>query len=219
MLPFSREQFLEVFAQYNAAIWPLQWAAVLLGIAIVVAGARPSRNGTRGVDAGLALMWLWTGVLYHGIYFARINTAATAFASLFVIQGGLLVRAAWLGRQSARKPAARPGAWFGWVLVAYALLLYPLVGWVAGHAYPAVPAFGVSPCPVTLFTLGMFLVGAQPVPRHLCVIPALWVLVGGSAAFLLGMPQDWPLLVGGAVAVAMLWRRAPARGTLRLDAR
>lgn len=219
MLPFSRAQFLEAFAQYNAAIWPLQLAAALLGCAIVVASARPLRTGSRLIDAGLALMWLWTGVLYLGIYFARINPAATAFASLFVIEGGLLVRSAWLGRRGARKPPSRPDLWLGWALVVYALLLYPLAGWLAGHVYPAVPVFGVTPCPVTLFTLGILLVGARPVPRHLWVIPALWVPVGGSAAFLLGMPQDWPLLVGGAIAVPLLWRRGSSRAPLQLGAR
>jgi hypothetical protein len=209
VLPFTREQFLEVFARYNEAIWPLQLVAALLGLAIVVVTVRSPRTGSRWAAAGLALMWLWTGVLYHGIHFARINPAATAFAVLFGLQAALLARAAWRGRQGAGERASGLRRWFGAALVAYAALLYPLVGRIAGHAYPAQPVFGVTPCPVTLFTLGILLLGAQPVPRQLLVIPALWSLVGGSAAFLLGMPQDWPLLVGGLAAVALAWRAGP----------
>jgi hypothetical protein len=36
------------------------------------------------------------------------------------------------------------------------------------------------------------------------VAPVLWSLVGGSAAFLLGIPQDWVLFVSGPVSVALL---------------
>lgn len=212
MLPFTREQFLDVFAQYNVAIWPLQLAAALLGIAVVVALLRRSGAAARTGQAALALMWLFTGVAYHGVFFSRINPAAFAFAALFVVQGLLLVRAAWAARDAVRfPPAAGVRAWLGWALVVYAGLLYPLVGSLAGHAYPAAPVFGVTPCPVTLFTLGVLLVGPQPVARHLLVIPALWAAVGGSAAFLLGVVQDWPLLIGGLAAVGLLWHRAPHR--------
>ena len=69
------------------------------------------------------------------------------------------------------------------------------------------PMFGVTPCPVTIFTFGMLLLTRQPVPRLLLAIPGLWSLVGGSAAMLLRVPQDWLLLVSGAIAVALLIRR------------
>ena len=213
MLPFTREQFLAVFAHYNVAIWPLQVVAALLGIAIVVALLlRRSLAGIRVAGTGLALMWLWTGVVYHGVFFARINPAAFAFASLFVVQGMLLAYTAWIARGDAERPhAAGIRAGLGWALVVYAGLLYPLVGWLSGHAYPAAPVFGVTPCPVTLFTFGALLLAAQPVARHLLVIPALWAVVGGSAAFLLNVAQDWPLLIGGLAATALLWHRGQRR--------
>ena len=66
--------------------------------------------------------------------------------------------------------------------------------------------FGFTPCPVTLFTFGLFLLATAPIPRGLLAIPLIWSLIGGSAAFLLGVPQDWQLLFSGAAIVLILWR-------------
>jgi len=69
--------------------------------------------------------------------------------------------------------------------------------------------FGITPCPVTIFTLGLLLLAA-PMPRGLLAIPFLWSLVGGSAAFLLGVPQDWVLLIAGIAALWIAFRRRAA---------
>lgn len=68
------------------------------------------------------------------------------------------------------------------------------------------PSFGV-PCPTTLLTVGLLL-GLEPGRlRGLFVVPLLWSLVGGSAAFLLGVRTDLMLLVGAvALVFAMLSR-------------
>jgi hypothetical protein len=42
----------------------------------------------------------------------------------------------------------------------------------------------------------------------LLAIPALWSLIGGSAAILLSVPQDWLLLVSGMVSVGFIILRA-----------
>jgi hypothetical protein len=73
--------------------------------------------------------------------------------------------------------------------------------------------FGITPCPVTLFTLGMLLLTVDPVPRWLLIVPVSWSLIGGSAALLLGIPQDWPLLLSGIVTLAFVVLRD--RGTAR----
>lgn len=209
MLPFTREQFLGVFADYNNAVWPAQLVAYLLGLAMLVALRRPSLQSDRVIGAGLGLMWLWTGVAYHAGFFARINPAAPALAALFVVQGLLFVHAALLRRDLRFVAGRGPHTWVGWALIVYAALLYPLLG-AAAHGYPAMPTFGITPCPVTLFTFGTLLVAQGPVPRRLLVIPWLWALIGGSAAFLLSVPQDWPLLLSAVLVVPWLWRHPPA---------
>ena len=81
-------------------------------------------------------------------------------------------------------------------LTGYAFL-YPLLNISAGHRFPAVPTFGV-PCPTVILTIGLFLT-MSVVPAWLMAIPVLWAFVGGSAAYLLGVPADYPLLGAGVV--------------------
>ncbi len=206
MLPFTREQFLGVFADYNTAVWPAQVVAYVLGLFVVAALLRPSPLGHRAVAGVLAAMWVWTGVAYHGIYFARINPAAPVFGTLFVVQGVLFLMAGVARRRLVFAQSAGFVSVLGWALVAYAAVVYPLLGLATGHAYPAQPMFGIAPCPVTLFTFGVLLLTTAPVPRWLLIIPLAWSLLGGSAAFMLGVPQDWPLLFSGVTIVLLLLR-------------
>ena len=151
-------------------------------------------------------MWVWTGAAYHGLFFAPINPAALAFGALFVLQGGLFVIAGVFRR---RLVFGHPGDFasvLGWMLVAYAAVLYPLLGQSSGHVYPAQPMFGITPCPVTIFTFGVLLLTLAPIPRWLLIIPAAWSLLGGSAAFMLGVPQDWPLFFSGLTIVLLILR-------------
>ena len=73
--------------------------------------------------------------------------------------------------------------------------------------YPEMPMFGVTPCPVTIFTFGMLLLTTRPPSRWLLVIPFIWSLIGGSAAVLLGVPQDWALLASGLIAIPLILHR------------
>ncbi len=207
MLPFTREQFLSVFANYNQGVWPAQVAAYLLGLAAVVAVVLHARPAGRVVGAVLAAMWVWTGVAYHGLYFSAINKPALLFGALFALQGGLFAYAAVARNRLAFHGTAGPRAWVGWGLVFYAGVLYPLIGRWAGEAYPAMPMFGITPCPVTLFSFGLLLLASGPLPRWLLVVPLLWSAIGGSAAYLLGVPQDWLLLLSGVVIAPWLLLR------------
>jgi hypothetical protein len=69
-----------------------------------------------------------------------------------------------------------------------------------------IPAFGV-PCPTTIFTAGLLMLAAPPSWR-LSIIPIMWSVIGGSAAFLLGVRADYVLPIAGlALAVRSIQRR------------
>ena len=204
MLPFTPDQFLAVFASYNDTIWPIQIGAYQLGgLAVALLFWRP--QGADRVIAGiLAAMWLWTGIAYHALFFSAINKAAYLFGALFVIQGSYLIHAGVYRGRIRFGLGTGPACWIGLALVAYAAVVYPLVGIATGHPYPAMPMFGVTPCPVTIFTFGLLLLATPPLSRWLLVIPFVWSLIGGSAAILLHVPQDWLLLASGFVTVRLI---------------
>ena len=210
MLPFTREQFLAVFAAYNEAVWPAQYVAYALGLAAIVAVAKRGPASARVVSGILAAMWLWTGLTYHAMYFSATNEAAWGFAALFVAQAVLFVEAGLIRGRVAPAPIGGPRSWLGWSLVGYSALIYPLLGLALGDRYPAMPMFGITPCPLTIFTFGVLMLAAGRVPRRLLVIPGAWSLVGGSAAFLLDVPQDW-LLLGSGLCILVLWPRGQVR--------
>jgi hypothetical protein len=213
MLPFTTEQFFAVFAAYNGAVWPASIAAYVLGAAAVVLAMRGGSVNSRIVAAILALMWAWTGVAYHMGFFSAINRAAWIFGALFAAEALLLL---YYGayRNRLNFGAAfnlRSGA--GYLLIGYAAIAYPLIGIALGHDYMELPQFGVTPCPVALFTFGLILLARGPIPWPVLVIPVLWSLIGGSAAILLNVPQDWALLVSGLATLALLVLAKPRSTT------
>ena len=208
MLPFTHDQFIGVFAAYNEAVWPAQVVAYV--VAAVALGAIAWQRPWSGALAAwlLASLWIWTGVVYHGMHFSTINAAARLFAAMLVLEAMML---AWWALR--RRPELafgldlRRGA--GLALAIYAAVLYPLLGLAFGLHYPAAPTFGITPCPLTLFTFGLVLLAPTAVPWRVLVVPLLWSLIGGSAAFLMRIPQDWVLLLGGVVVVAANIAAAP----------
>lgn len=193
MLPFTHQQFVNVFALYNGVIWPLQWLAQAVGLAMLAGLRWPSPARDRSTVLALAVMWLWTGIVYHGVFFSLVNPASTLFAAFFVAEGLLLFEAAWRGRLAFGQRGWRRG--LGVSLLVYAVVLYPSLGLLLGERVLDLPAFGLTPCPVALATLGVLLLASGAAPRWLAAIPLAWALIGGSAAILLKVPQDWPLLV------------------------
>ncbi|HEX7109786.1 MAG TPA: DUF6064 family protein [Aestuariivirga sp.] len=203
MLPFTREQFFAIFLEYNNTVWPASILACGLGILALIAVLQPKPVWSKLTASILAMMWAWTGVAYHGFFFSMINSAAILFAALFVAQSLLFAYFGLIHDRLRFGESRGYQAAIGWAFIGYALIAYPLIGIAMGHSYDALPQFGITPCPVTLFTFGLLLLAKRPLPWVLLVIPVVWSLIGGSAALLLGVPQDWLLLASGIITVAL----------------
>ena len=202
MLPFTEIQFFELFGRYNEAIWPAPLIAYCIGAVSLLATQRHSRLFSTITLASLAAFWAWTGGVYHGLFFAEINPAARLFSALFVGQALLLIVTAFgppidfTGRMSVIRGAA-------WVMILYALAIYPLLNAALGHNYPNAPTFGLTPCPLVIFTFGILALSRDPASWPLFAAPLVWSLIGGSAAFLLGVEPDWALPLSALAAVAL----------------
>jgi len=200
-LPFTRDQFFEVFARYNEGVMPLQLALFLLALSAFGAMVIRRRGSDRVVSAILAGLWAWMGIVYHFNYFAPVNPAAPVFGAMFLAAAALF---AWAGVVRGRlvfDDDSRARRIVGHALIAYALVGYPIVSLLLGRQYPDVPTFGV-PCPTTIFTMGMLAFLSRPFPRYVLVVPIAWAFIGGQAAFLLGVPEDLGLWLAG---LAGLW--------------
>jgi hypothetical protein len=203
-LPFSREQFIELFGQYNLAVWPTQ--LLLLGLAIVgvlSVTLRPPRE--RAIGWVLALLWTWMAVGYHFVFFTTLNPAAWLFGAAFLAAAFSFARHAARGTLRFDLPNGTEGI-VAVVMLVYAFIGYPVIGALAGDIYPWSPTFGL-PCPTTIFTLGMLLLARRPVPKGVWVVPLAWSAIGSSAAAQLGIAQDFGLVVAGLVVGTLLLRR------------
>lgn len=219
-MPFTIDQFLDVFRRYNEAMWPSQWLLHILAIAVIVLALRGSPRDGRTVSGMLASLWLWAAVIYHLSFYWSISGGALLFAALFVAEAVLLfVIGVYQGRLVFRARADAAG-FAGAAIVVYALVVYPVLAYGFGHRYPALPTFGV-PCPTTIFTLGILLWAAPPVPWRLLVVPLLWAAVATMAVLDLGMREDFGLTGAALVTTSIMWlrsRRRPRRADISAGA-
>ena len=212
-LPFTKEQFFDLFAAYNVRLWPALvalWIASVLVSVLLLSSRRPPH---RWISALLAAHWAWSAMAYHVGFFTRINQAAWGFAALFLLQAAVF---SWVGVVQARLSFAPwRNAWapVGWGLAAYSLF-YPAINAAQHLSVSRIPTFGV-PCPTMIFTAGM-LMFATPRSWRLSMVPVMWSVIGGSAAFLLGVSADYALPIAGlALAIFSLARRSDAKTVLR----
>jgi hypothetical protein len=207
MLPFTREQFFDLFAAYNEALWPALaalWTASAAVVALRISARHPN---DRVISALLAAHWAWSALAYHVALFTRINPAAWLFAVLFLGQAILFLRVGVVQRRLSFAPWDNAWAPLAWGLVAYSLA-YPAINAIDHRSLLRIPTFGI-PCPTTIFTAGVLML-ATPRSWSLSAVPVIWSAIGGSAAFLLGVRADVALPIAGvALAIFSVRRITP----------
>lgn len=213
------DPLLELFSRYNPAIWPVQPLAWIAAVALVgLVAWHPSRITDRLVTGLLAVTWLFIGVVFQGIWVRELDPAlSVVYAVVFVAQAALFVIVGYTGDRLSYRFERTPAGVLGIALIAYALVVYPLLGAALGHPYPEAPLFGAAPCPTTIFTFGLFLLARPPFPGVLLAVPFFWAAVATPAAVGRGVFEDVGLLLAGLIALWVITTRdrAVRRATTR----
>lgn len=108
-LPFTREQFLEVFAAYNATLWPGVLTLWMLSLLVaVLLFARSRRASGRVVTTLLAVHWTWSAVAYHAAFVGVVDRSDRLVRDRWF--SGIVVGRARRLRTADRRSCARPVA-------------------------------------------------------------------------------------------------------------
>lgn len=200
-LLFSPRVYERLVEMHNAALWPLHILAAVLGAVLLVATLRSGQLASRIVGAVLGVAWLWIAWSFLWERYATINWAAAYVAPLFVLEGLLLV--AFALRRDALAPMGARWAHSAAVgLLAFAVLLYPLLAPMAGRPWQAAELFGLFPDPTALATLAVLSMAGRGA-AWLMIIPVAWCALASETASLLGFADFFVPAAGAALAVVL----------------
>ncbi len=132
---------------------------------------------------------------------------AYIFGALFILQGELFMWKGVIQNQLSFQFLKTKKGIAGAVLLLFALLIYPLIGYSLGRVYPASPTFGL-PCPTTIFSFGILLFIKGRCPVIILVIPFLWSIIGFTAAISLGITEDSSLLISAIVTGVFVFEKS-----------
>ena len=202
-IPFTIKEFLEVFKNYNQSVFPIQIIFYLLVFYGLYLLFKNHKHENIFLNSLVAFLWLWIGIVYQLIFFTTINKAAYAFGILFIIQGFMFAYFGAYKNLVSFKFSNSVSVITGIIFIVYALIIYPILGYLLGHQYPYSPTFGL-PCPTVIFTFGLLLFTDDKIPVYLLIIPLLWSLIGFSAAVNLSVYEDFGLLIAGLLGFVLI---------------
>lgn len=202
-IPFTTEQFLNVFKNYNEAVFPSQVMLYLLSFIAIYFALKPTSKSGSIVSGLLAFFWLWMGIVYHLIFFTEINKAAYIFGALFILQATLFLIFGVFRSKLIFKYHKDIYGLTAVILILFGLIIYPATGYFLGHKYPSSPTFGL-PCPTTIMTFGFLLLIDKKCPVAILIIPVIWSVIGFTAAFKFGIFEDTALLISGLLTLTLI---------------
>lgn len=205
-MPFTAEQFFEIFEKYNQFVFPIQALLILAASYTVLLINRQSGASGQIVSGVLAFLWLWAGIFYHLTFFTRINPAAYIFGVLFILQGALFFYQGVVKKRLHFRLENNFYGILGIIFITYALVVYPIISSALGRGFPFSPTFGV-PCPTVIYTFGLLMWTDKKLPPYLLFIPFLWAGTSSLAALIFGVYEDFGLLSAVIIGTFFILRR------------
>ena len=205
-MPFTIEQFFRVFEKYNSAIFPLQILIFFFGVVSVFLLHSNYSRKHRLIGGYLGFLWIWSGLVYHMIFFADINKTALIFGTAFIVQGLLTLATSFSRNSFVFMFERRAVDYTGYFFILFGLVVYPLISNLAERPFGQTISIGL-PCPSAIVTFGFLMLNKGMFPIYLFIIPLLWSVVGISAAINFGVYQDFMMPIAAITAGISLIRK------------
>jgi hypothetical protein len=201
-VPFTLQEFQQVFENYNKAVSPMQTLLPVIGVLPILLSFYKTKNANRIIVGIVALLWVWCAVAYHILFFSDINKAAFLFAALFILQAFLLYSKGVVENELSFNIKRARFGFAGMFFIFFSMFVYPVLSFLSGHLYPQAPTFGL-PCPLTIYTFGCFLLMNRRFPFYLLIIPLLWSITAFTAVLQFKFYEDVSLAVAAIVMIIL----------------
>lgn len=202
-IPFTPEQFFEIIEKYNLAIFPVQLIILVLGILSVIILHSKIKSKNKLIGGFLGVLWLWTGIAYHFAFFTEINKAAYLFGGLFVLQGLIFFIETFSRKKLEFEFNGKIMDYIAHFFILFGIVIYPALIYFLESSLVRTITLGL-PCPSTILTFGFLILTNTKFSKYIMIIPALWTIVGTSAALIFGVYPDYFMPVSALIAMIYL---------------
>jgi len=192
------------WTEYNPAVWPMQIITYVLAICVIALLFVKWKQSSRVIAGVIAFLWLWSGLVAIILFFGTVSSQYYFWGSLWIIQGVVFIYYGVLNPGFQFRFSKDLSAYLGFLLILYALVVYPIIGALSGHAFPGGPIFGVAPCPVCIFTFGVFMMTRRRIPVYIFVFPLIWSILGIYAAVKMNVFADLGMAFAGVMGTAFI---------------
>jgi hypothetical protein len=203
--PITTDQFFTVFETYNHAVFPVQIVLFLLTILAFIAIGSKIREKDKFVAGVLGVIWIWTGIGYHLIFYSHINILSLGYGVVFILQGLFLLWEGVLLHNLKFVFRMSVQAYLGYFFILYGLIIYPVAGYLAEPIVSRTISIGL-PSPTIILTFGFLLLCDKKFSKYLLIIPSLWAVIGMSAGIKSGEYQGLMMVLAAVVADVMILR-------------
>lgn len=202
-IPFTTEQFFEIIEKYNLAVFPAQLIVILFGILSVILLQSKKESKNKLIGGFLGILWIWIGIAYHFAFFTEINKAAYVFGGLFVLQGLFFLIETFFRKKLEFEFNGNFMGYIAYFFLIFGIIIYPILLFYLENSLETTITLGL-PCPSTILTFGFLMFTSSKLSKYLLIIPALWTIVGTSAAINFGVYPDYLMPISALIAIIYL---------------
>jgi len=210
------DDFFNTLQTYNETFVPMFIITFALGVIAVFLAFRKSKHSDKFTAAILGFLWLWSGLVFFVLFFGSVDFAIFGLrlpgiwyvsGILFVAQGILIVLFGVIKSSLSFRFGQDRHGFVGALLVVYAMVIYPIVGFLTGFVYPRYPVFGIAPCPLTIFTLGLLQWLDKKTSILVAIIPLIWAVLGFMPVLVYSVWADVGLFLSGVIGFPLILMR------------